>query len=118
MSAFSTDRNTWPYTTPSGHTYHAPRTYAELRRMHENAALSSLEGNDEPEHPPEPRWEMVGLAHRHVALLESRLSRLQSRYDKLTAIINRPDQPRHRRDLGLVAAGVIIGMWVTWPRRA
>lgn len=57
-----TAQNAWPKTTPSGHTYDAPTTYKELRHQCANAAQAASEGWDDAECPPEPTWEMVGLA--------------------------------------------------------
>ena len=61
----------WPKTTPTGHTYVEPRTYAELRHEHANAALAAIECWNADECPPEPTWEMVGLAHREVERIRS-----------------------------------------------
>ena len=59
-------RHQWPKTTPSGHTYVEPRTYEALRHEHGNAAQAAIESWEADEHPPEPTWEMVGIAHREV----------------------------------------------------
>lgn len=60
----------WPKTTPTGHTYVEPRTYAELLHEHSNAAQAAIECWEEDECPPEPTWEMVGIAHREVERLQ------------------------------------------------
>ncbi|GAA2376372.1 hypothetical protein GCM10009855_14610 [Gordonia cholesterolivorans] len=65
---------TWPKTTPTGITYTAPETYAELCLQHDDAAQASVEGWEDSECPPEPTWEMVGLAHREVEKLRERKS--------------------------------------------
>lgn len=52
----------WPYTTPSGHTYQHPETLEELWQRTLDMAQANLEGWDELEHPPQPTWEMVGIA--------------------------------------------------------
>lgn len=62
-------QNAWPKTTPSGHTYDAPTTYKELRHQCANAAQAASEGWDDAECPPEPTWEMVGLATAEVERL-------------------------------------------------
>ncbi|AKJ72150.1 hypothetical protein GMA1_53 [Gordonia phage GMA1] len=59
----------WPKTTPEGHLYVAPTTYAELCSRHTDAAQASVECWVDAECPPEPTWEMVGLAHREVERL-------------------------------------------------
>lgn len=61
----------WPYTTPEGHTYQTPTTYKELCALHDNAAQAYVESWDPAEHPPEPTWEMVGLAHKEIARLRA-----------------------------------------------
>lgn len=63
-------RHTWPKTTPTGHTYTAPDTYAALCHQHGNAAQAAIESWDADECPPEPTWEMVGIAHREVERLQ------------------------------------------------
>ncbi|QHJ86414.1 hypothetical protein SEA_KUWABARA_78 [Gordonia phage Kuwabara] len=63
----------WPKTTPTGHVYTAPTTYAELCSRHTDAAQASVECWSAEECPPEPTWEMVGLAHREVDGLRSLL---------------------------------------------
>ncbi|QWS68198.1 hypothetical protein SEA_VANLEE_81 [Gordonia phage VanLee] len=56
----------WPKTTPAGHVYTAPTTYEELCSRHTDAAQAAVECWSPEECPPEPTWEMVGLAHREV----------------------------------------------------
>lgn len=63
-------RHTWPKTTPTGHTYTAPDTYSALCHQHGNAAQAAIESWDADECPPEPTWEMVGIAHREVERLQ------------------------------------------------
>ncbi len=53
----------WPRTTPEGHTYEAPTTYRDLTARHLDAAQGLVESWAPEELPPEPTWEMVGLAH-------------------------------------------------------
>lgn len=62
-------RHTWPKTTPTGHTYIAPDTYSALCHQHGNAAQAAVESWDADECPPEPTWEMVGIARREVERL-------------------------------------------------
>ena len=64
------NRHTWPKMTPTGHTYIAPDTYAALCYQHGNAAQAAIESWDADECPPEPTWEMVGIAHREVERLQ------------------------------------------------
>jgi len=52
----------WDYTTPEGHTYTAPTTPDELRALATTYAQGVIEDWDELELPPEPTWEMIGLA--------------------------------------------------------
>lgn len=63
-------QHTWPKVTPTGHTYVEPRTYEALRHEHDNAAQAEVECWDADECPPEPTWEMVGIAHREVERLQ------------------------------------------------
>lgn len=69
----------WPKTTPTGHTYTEPRTYAELLHEHSNAAHAAIECWEEDECPPEPTWEMVGIAHREVERLQRDLDEWKAR---------------------------------------
>lgn len=62
-------RHKWPKMTPTGHAYIAPRTYAELCHLHGDAAQAAVESWEADECPPEPTWEMVGIAHREVERL-------------------------------------------------
>ena len=66
-------RPVWPRTTPSGHTYRIPTTYAELCSRHDDAGQAYVEMWDSAECPPEPTWEMVGLAHDEVRRLRREL---------------------------------------------
>lgn len=59
----------WPKITPSGHTYVEPETYEALCHEHGNAAQAAVESWDAEECPPEPTWEMVGIARREVERL-------------------------------------------------
>ena len=63
-------RHQWPKTTPTGHTYVAPDTYVALCHQHSNAAQAEVECWEADECPPEPTWEMVGIAHREVERLQ------------------------------------------------
>lgn len=63
----------WPRTTPSGHVYEAPTTYAELREMHTTAAQAVIEQWAPAEHPPEPTWEILAAAHHEVEKLQRQL---------------------------------------------
>ncbi len=45
---------TFPYTTPTGHTYAEPTTAREVGTWIMNSAQAWLEHWDEAEHPPEP----------------------------------------------------------------
>lgn len=69
---------TWPKTTPTGFTYTAPTTYAELCFQHVNAAQAEVECWEAEECPPEPTWEMVGLAHREVEKLTAERDELRA----------------------------------------
>lgn len=59
----------WPYTTPTGHVYAGPTTYEELKARHLDAALAEIEHWDADECPPDPTWEMIGLAHEEIERL-------------------------------------------------
>lgn len=63
-------RYTWPKTTPTGHAYVEPNTYSALCHEHDNAAQGAVESWDADECPPEPTWEMVGIARREVERLQ------------------------------------------------
>lgn len=63
-------RHTWPKVTPTGHTYVAPDTYVALCHQHSNAAQAEVECWEADECPPEPTWEMVGIAHREVERIQ------------------------------------------------
>lgn len=60
----------WPRTTPEGHTYEAPVTYRDLTARHMDAAQGLVESWAAEELPPEPTWEMVGIAH--TVILDAR----------------------------------------------
>ncbi|WP_312802431.1 hypothetical protein [Corynebacterium variabile] len=77
-----TAQNTWPKHTPSGHTYDAPTTYKKLRQQCANAAQAASEGWDDAECPPEPTWEMVGLATTEVEHLTAKNEQLRSYVQK------------------------------------
>lgn len=64
----------WPYTTPSGHTYWEPGTFAELQERANDAAQAWIETWDPREHPPEPTWAMVGIAQAEVLRLRALLA--------------------------------------------
>lgn len=64
----------WPYTTPSGHTYREPDSYAELQQRANDAAQAWIEAWPPDEHPPEPTWAMVGIAQAEVLRLRVALS--------------------------------------------
>jgi hypothetical protein len=68
--------HTWPKTTPTGHTYVAPTTYDELRERHTDAAQAFVEWWSPSECPPEPTWEMVGLAHKEVDTARATIRKL------------------------------------------
>lgn len=69
------DCHSWPRTTPSGYTYDPPVTYQELKDRHVCAALAVIENWDKGEEPPEPTWEMVGIAHQEVERIAAELER-------------------------------------------
>ncbi|QAU07217.1 hypothetical protein HOV03_gp77 [Gordonia phage Asapag] len=68
----------WPKTTPTGQFYTAPTTYAELCSRHTDAAQAAVECWSPDECPPEPTWEMVGLAHREVERLRDVIQQADS----------------------------------------
>ena len=72
-------RHQWPNTTPTGHTYVAPDTYVALCHQHSNAAQAEVECWEADECPPEPTWEMVGIAHREVERLQRDLDEWKAR---------------------------------------
>lgn len=73
----------WPYTTPTGHTYLEPATYAELQERANDAAQAWVETWDPREHPPEPTWAMVGLAQVEVRRLRGLLDQAGVNYSEL-----------------------------------
>lgn len=68
----------WPYTTPSGHTYQTPKGWVALNNRCVDSAQGWMEHWDEPEMPPEPTWEMVGLALQELARLAAALARVEA----------------------------------------
>lgn len=70
----------WPYTTPSGHTYNVPTTYEELSHLAVADLLGQFEHWDKAERPPDPTWDMLDLAHREIRLLREavRTAEIQS----------------------------------------
>ena len=64
-------RHEWPKTTPSGFTYERPTTHAALEHMIDHMAQSEIECWDEAERPPEPVWEMIGIAQQEVLRLRA-----------------------------------------------
>ena len=79
-------RHTWPKTTPTGHTYIAPDTYAALCHQHGNAAQAAIESWEADECPPEPTWEMVGIAHREVERLQRERDEMRPSYDEAVSM--------------------------------
>lgn len=75
-------RRMWPKTTPTGHTYVEPRTYEGLCHEHDNAAQAAVECWEVDECPPEPTWEMVGIAHREVERLQRECDEMRPSYDE------------------------------------
>ncbi|MGN0100736.1 MAG: hypothetical protein ACI39C_07335 [Dietzia sp.] len=78
----SEKRHKWPKMTPAGHAYIAPRTYAELCHLHGDAAQAAVESWEADECPPEPTWEMVGIAHREVERLQRECDEMRPSYDE------------------------------------
>ncbi|MHD0301850.1 hypothetical protein [Rhodococcus erythropolis] len=78
-------RHEWPKTTPTGFTYERPTTYAELEHMIGHMVQSEIECWDEPERPPEPVWEMVGIAQQEVNRMAGRVTELESELEKYRA---------------------------------
>lgn len=76
LDLYQADRRGWPYATPTGHVYPTPATYDELCSRHTDAAQAYAEHWDPAECPPEPTWELVGLAHKEVQLLRGVIDRL------------------------------------------
>lgn len=76
-----TDGREWPKTTPTGFTYERPTTYAELEHMSGHMVQSEIEGWDKAERPPEPVWEMVGIAQQEVQRLIVRVAELEAERD-------------------------------------
>jgi len=74
-------RHEWPKTTPSGFTYERPTTYAALEHMIGHMVQSEIECWDEAERPPEPVWEMVGIAQQEVQSLIVRVAALEAERD-------------------------------------
>jgi len=89
-------RHEWPKTTPIGFTYERPTTYADLEHMIGHMVQSEIECWDELERPPEPVWEMIGIAQQEVG-------RERARAEKAEATIARVEKalaegPLHRID--------------------
>lgn len=78
-------RREWPKTTPTGFTYERPTTYAELEHMIGHMVQSEIECWDEAERPPEPVWEMVGIAQQEVNRVAGRVAELESELEKYRA---------------------------------
>lgn len=78
-----TGRHEWPKTTPTGFTYERPTNYANLERMIGHMVQSEIEGWDEAERPPEPVWEMVGIAQQEVRRLSRKMAELEEKYGHL-----------------------------------
>ena len=74
-------RHEWPKTTPTGFTYELPTTYAALEHMIAHMAQSEIECWNEAERPPEPVWEMVGVAQQEVQRLIVRVAELEAERD-------------------------------------
>lgn len=70
-------RHEWPKTTPTGFTYERPTTYAELEHMIGHMVQSEIECWDEAERPPEPVWEMIGIAQQEVNRMAGRVTELE-----------------------------------------
>lgn len=92
----------WPKTTPSGHVYVAPTTYDELCSRHTDAAQASVECWVDAECPPEPTWEMVGLAHREVERLTAERDEARATVDRVRELAQ-----EMRSTLGLVVPGAV-----------
>ncbi|MFD6517342.1 hypothetical protein [Rhodococcus sp. NPDC060176] len=94
-------RHEWPKTTPTGFTYERPTTYAALEHMIGHMVQSEIECWDEPERPPEPVWEMIGIAQQEVG-------RERARAEKAEATIARVE--KLQRDL-FQQGGNLIAQW-------
>lgn len=101
----------WPKTTPTGHTYTAPTTYAELRSRHADAAQASVECWADAECPPEPTWEMVGLAHREVERLTAERDQVIAAHQRAAA---RADLHRAERDQTRAAVERVRKLAAEW----
>lgn len=86
-------RRTWPYTTPSGHVYAVPDTYEALRERHTDAAQAEIESWDAAERPPEPTWELLGVAHERVAALLADRDRWRARAFRAARLAMEPEGP-------------------------
>lgn len=76
MTDWTVRRCEWPYTTPSGHTYEVPRTYEDLCRRSGDFVQGWIEHWDEPEMPPHPTWDILGLAQQENERLRNALERV------------------------------------------
>ncbi|MGQ5692113.1 hypothetical protein ACSVIA_20380 [Rhodococcus erythropolis] len=85
-------RHEWPKTTPTGHTYERPTTYVELVRMSGHMVQGEIECWEAAELPPEPVWEMVGIAQQEVERERSRAEKAEAtiaRVENLAAELKR-----------------------------
>lgn len=105
-------RNTWPYTTPSGHTYEAPTTYADVSGRAADMMQATIESWPEAEHPPEPSWEMVGICQSRVIELTREKDVLKANNEVLRKIMEEPDKRRSWAwsDLIIVMIGFALGL--------
>ncbi|MES9516600.1 hypothetical protein ACIQYW_19150 [Rhodococcus erythropolis] len=78
-------RHEWPKTTPTGFTYERPTTYAELEHMSGHMVQSEIEGWDVAERPPEPVWELVGIAQQEVERQRQRAEKAEATAAELEA---------------------------------
>ena len=78
-------RHEWPKTTPTGFTYDLPTTYADLEHMIGHMVQSEIECWDEPERPPEPVWEMIGIAQQEVGRERARAEKAEATIARVEA---------------------------------
>ncbi|MFF1531465.1 hypothetical protein [Cellulomonas sp. NPDC058312] len=81
-------RHDWPRATPNGHTYERPRTWEELENLILVMGVAEIEGWDEAERPPEPVWEMIGLAQQEILRLGVKLAKIRDRANGENASLN------------------------------
>lgn len=81
-------RHEWPKTTPTGFTYERPTTYADLEHMIGHMVQSEIECWDEPERPPEPVWEMIGIAQQEVERERARAEKAEATIARVEAAYN------------------------------